>query len=372
MGALVNAPSGNGLRDARRRRGWSQSEAARELAALGEARGTPVAAAPSLKTLLSRWENGHALPEPQYRALLAELFGRTPAELGIDAGEAPSGAAGLRAEIAAAAAVDTEALALWCEQLSVARRLDDELGAAGASGLVRAQVEQLERTLAHILGREARRAVAAVLAEAARLAGAQALDRADHDIAWGRYVCARSAAAEAGLPGAAAAAVAGMAAVLVDIGEPTSAIALLDEWEPADAGVAHARWQAARGLASAAAGRSDAARAAFAAAERALGQVTIDVVWGGTPPVELADLHRWHGSALATLGDTAAAGPLRRALAAQPRSTRHRAALHADLAAALATSDPPAAAAHALTARELAARIGSARIAARLAGRPPP
>ena len=71
------------LRTARAARGWSQAEAARELAALARSRGLPVAAAASLKTLLSRWENGHSLPEQQYRTLLADLYGRQPTELGL-------------------------------------------------------------------------------------------------------------------------------------------------------------------------------------------------------------------------------------------------------------------------------------------------
>jgi hypothetical protein len=63
----------------------------------------------------------------------------------------------------------------------------------------------------------------------------------------------------------------------------------------------------------------------------------------------------------------AAARPLRRALAAPPRSARHRAAVHADLALALAAEQPGDSAAHARAARELAERIGSARTEARLA-----
>ncbi|MCW2720128.1 helix-turn-helix transcriptional regulator, partial [Pseudonocardia sp.] len=148
------------LRAARMRQGWSQSDTAREIVALARRRGEPVAAAASLKTLLSRWENGHVVPEPQYRALLAELLGCTPAELGIDPDArdvaAVTGTARLRAALAEAGAVDGTGLDLWLEQLATASRLDDELGAAGAGGLVRAQVEQLDRTLVHTLAAERR------------------------------------------------------------------------------------------------------------------------------------------------------------------------------------------------------------------------
>ncbi|HSU09017.1 MAG TPA: helix-turn-helix transcriptional regulator, partial [Pseudonocardia sp.] len=62
------------LRAARAARGWSQSEAARALAELASTRGVAVASAASLKTQLSRWENGHATPETPYRNLLGELY----------------------------------------------------------------------------------------------------------------------------------------------------------------------------------------------------------------------------------------------------------------------------------------------------------
>ena len=358
------------LRAARAARGWSQADAAGELAALGRATGTPVAAAASLKTLLSRWENGHALPEPHYRSLLAELYGRTPDHLGIaltPAAEATTTAPDrLRSAIAAAAAVDHTGLELWWEQLAVAGRLDDELGAAGAGELVRALVEQLEETLIHTLTPGRRAEVAAVLAGAATLAGAQELDRARPDEAWRRYDRARTAAREAGVPEADA--VAGQAAVLVDVGEPGTAVELLDLAGPATCDPAQVRLDAARAVASAAAGDAPAAHEAITAAARRLQRSPVDIVaLRGGPVLELADLHRWHGRTLVALGDAEAVGPLERALASTPRSARHRAAVHADLALALAAHRPQDAAEHARRARELALRIGSEQIGARLA-----
>ncbi|MHA6627641.1 helix-turn-helix domain-containing protein [Pseudonocardia sichuanensis] len=354
-----------GLQAARTARGWSQSEAARELVALARAHGAPVAAAASLKTLLSRWENGRAVPEPQYRDLLSELYGRTPAELGITVASADPTAeaapARLRAALAAAAAVDTAALGLWREQLAIAVRLDDELGAAGAAALVAALVERLDETHRHVLGDPERAAVAAVLAPAAALAGAQELDRGHHDRAWQRYDRARTAAAGAGQADGIAAAVAGQADVLVDIGEPAAAVALLEAVEPSLDGVARARVAGARAAALAAMGDAPGTRRALdvATAQR-VRRAPTDTV---EPPfaVELADVERWHGHALAVLGDAAAVAPLQHALAAPPRSVRHRAALHADLALALAARQPEDAALHARQARTLAERIGSVR-----------
>ena len=75
----------SGLRAAREARGWSQSEAARELASLARSRDTPVASAASLKTLLSRWENGHSAPESQYRRYWRTLCAaRSPSSASAD------------------------------------------------------------------------------------------------------------------------------------------------------------------------------------------------------------------------------------------------------------------------------------------------
>lgn len=52
----------------------------RELAEAGQ---VDVASAASLKTQLSRWENG-TVPDEPYRTLLAELYERELGELGID------------------------------------------------------------------------------------------------------------------------------------------------------------------------------------------------------------------------------------------------------------------------------------------------
>lgn len=51
-----------------------------------------VASAKSLKTQLSRWENGHVTPE-YYQALLCELLKATPGELGFGIQDLPSGSA---------------------------------------------------------------------------------------------------------------------------------------------------------------------------------------------------------------------------------------------------------------------------------------
>jgi tetratricopeptide (TPR) repeat protein/DNA-binding XRE family transcriptional regulator len=57
------------LRDARLSRGWSQQELADQV-------GTTF-------VNISRWENGETFPSPYFRQRLCEVFGKTPAELGL-------------------------------------------------------------------------------------------------------------------------------------------------------------------------------------------------------------------------------------------------------------------------------------------------
>jgi len=328
-----------------------------------------VAAAPSLKTLLSRWENGHSVPEPQYRDLLAELYGRSAGELGLILETPPESAAerSLAAALAAASAGGDRVRQLWQQQLVLARELDDTTGAAGSGALVTALVERLADTLLHTVPAAARSELAAVLSSAAALAGDQALDLVRPDRAWRHYDQARQAAREAELPEAAAVATVGLAMTLIEVGEPGWAVQLLSQ-SPAPPAHVQARLQLAMALARAAAGEPEPSRAAVAAAARALWATPVDIVdRRDAAPVELSDLHRWQGRVLVELADPGAIAPLEQALAAGSRSARQRAAVHADLALALRGEQPQRATEHARSARELAAGIGSERIPARLA-----
>ncbi len=372
-GRVTDAAAPNTLRAARAVRGWSLTTEAQQIVDLGRSRGLAVATVTSLRSQISRWENGHAMPDPLYRELLSDLLGRSPAELGIGGiAPTPGGdpAGRLRAAVAAAAAVDDHALDLWREQLASARRLDDELGATGSGSLVRAQVEQLEETLVHTVDRRARARVAGVLSAAAELAGAQSLDGGEPDEAWRRYERALSAAVEAEEPAAEAVAVAGLAAVLVEVGDAAGAVALLDARTPQAPDPALARVAAARSAAQAVRGDAAAARDALAEVARMAEQPAdagghrMDLAYPSGPPIELADLGRWRGHVLTRLQDAHAVDVLRGALDAGPRAVRDRAALHADLAAALAPVDEPASVEEARTARALAERIGSVRISA--------
>ena len=156
-------------------------------------------------------------------------------------------------------------------------------------------------------------------------------------------------------------AVAGQAAVLVDVGEPAAAVQLLEQARRRPDGPAQARLRRGAGHGRGGRRRAAGSRQAIAAAERAAAPRRPDLI----DRVRPAGRWSWPtctagtGRVLVTLGDPGRAEPLRRALAAGPRSARHRAAVHADLALALHAERRQEAAAHARTARQLATGIGS-------------
>lgn len=78
------------LKAARLAQGWSQARMAHELEWLAQRKKISIASTASLKTQISRWENGHVTPD-FYQPLLCELFGTTSAKLGFTGQELPSG-----------------------------------------------------------------------------------------------------------------------------------------------------------------------------------------------------------------------------------------------------------------------------------------
>jgi transcriptional regulator with XRE-family HTH domain len=174
----VAATRPTSLRAARDAQGWSQAVAARALAGLARERGVLVASAASLKTLLSRWENGHATPEAPYRTLLEELYAASGVDLTPPApAPHPAGpVARLRARLAAAAAVDADVVALWHAQLDGAATGRPARRCRSSRGAVRVLVEQLESVLPHLPDPDRHRPVATLLARACLLAGTRALD----------------------------------------------------------------------------------------------------------------------------------------------------------------------------------------------------
>jgi tetratricopeptide (TPR) repeat protein len=362
-------------------RGWSQSRAAEELAALATVRGVAVAAPLSLKTQLSRWENQHALPEEHYRDLLRELYERSEAELGlVNQAEATSNAGSdletLRAELAAAATLDEPAIELIRTQLRATRALDDRLGAAAVTGSAYAQLSYLERALAYCTDSHLRHQLGRLVVDAATLAGRLALDGAEHSMAWRHLETAKAGAREAESPALLGYAMAEQAAVLTDIGEVSPAVDLVDQaitTASTEAPAPLRAWfEAARGAALAAAGAASPAHSAYRSAERELSsgvaRSDISFVELPLPRFDLPALHRHRGHGRRLLHeDESAIEDLRQALDDGGGSSREVAGIHVDLVHAhRSIGQLTEAAEHARSARAIATRIGSARLVAEL------
>ncbi|MEV6924023.1 helix-turn-helix transcriptional regulator [Dactylosporangium sp. NPDC051485] len=71
------------IRAARKRKGWSQYRLNLRLRELGEAYGFGSATYDSIKVEISRWENGHRIPDQRSRRLLALALGVRAEDLGL-------------------------------------------------------------------------------------------------------------------------------------------------------------------------------------------------------------------------------------------------------------------------------------------------
>jgi hypothetical protein len=71
------------LRHARRRRGWSQPRLAAEMHRVARACQRVLPGAESLKTMISRWENGHRVPDTYNREVLCVALGIPVSALGL-------------------------------------------------------------------------------------------------------------------------------------------------------------------------------------------------------------------------------------------------------------------------------------------------
>jgi tetratricopeptide (TPR) repeat protein len=359
------------LQGVRRHLGYTAAQVIDLLTRRADVLHLPVANKASLKTKLSRWENGKEQPNELYQRLFREIYGRTNAELGFpDQPEEDPEAAELRSRLAVARTFDRETIEIFRRQVDHTRRVDRRFGALTQLDQLRVQIDQVQQLLTYHAGPQ-RPALARVLVEASTLAGWQALDRAALGQAWMHYERAKAAAREAESAALLAHATAEQAFVLIDLDETSAAMDQL----------AHARsiaectatpllraWlTAAHGETLAAAGHADDARRAFDTASALLPADPIDPA---LPFLFLGDYHldRWRGNALARLGAPDAIDQLTDALARLPADfVRARTGLLVDLAYAhAARGDREATLTHAQQARRLAAAIKSDRHQRRL------
>lgn len=358
------------LQAARLERGWKQSHVLAELKRLGQRHGIPIAEGPSLKTMLSRWENGHGGIGEDYRRLFREIYGRDDAELGFTGdqrgGPLDDPADELRQRLATATSVDPGLVRLLVLQTDHMRVMDRQLGAPTLLEQIRGHVAHLEELLSHAVLSTERQPLASVLSDAAALAGWQAIDLAALGQAWHYHETAKAAAREAASPALLAHAAAQQAYILAELDQPLLAVALARETRGVCAGVVPellTAWLwAVEGEVAAVAGEGSASFRAFEAAEKAL---PADPADPELPYIVLdaGHLARWRGSALSRLGDAEATDHLYVALGTlDPSFTRARAGLHTDLAYAhAARGDRDQSLVHLAEARALAQRIGSMR-----------
>jgi hypothetical protein len=359
------------LQTVRRHLGYTAAQVIDLLTRRAHALNLPIATRVSLKTKLSRWENGKEQPSEIYRRLFREIYGRTNAELGFpEEPEEDPEAAELRSRLAMARTVDPEAVDVFRHQVDQARFVDRRFGALTQLDQLCSQIHQVQQLLTYRDGPQ-RPALAEVLVEASTLAGWQALDRAALGQAWTHYERAKAAAREANSPALLAHATAEQAFVLIDLDETTAAIDQLAYARSIANGTAtpllRAWLAAAHGETLAAAGHADDARRAF---DIASGLLPTDPVDPALPFLFLGDSHldRWRGNALARVGAPDAIDQLTAALARLPGDfVRARTGLLVDLAYAhAATGDRDAALSYARQSRRLASQIKSDRQQRRL------
>ena len=130
------------LKAARAARGWSQLRLLVELEKAGEARRLPMPERSSLKTQISRWENGHVTPHEPYVTLLAEIYQTVPADLGLDT-------AAPEARLAEVPTLSIESLDVMDELLASYIRADNTAGPSQLRAAVVAHLLGLEAQLPH-------------------------------------------------------------------------------------------------------------------------------------------------------------------------------------------------------------------------------
>jgi tetratricopeptide (TPR) repeat protein len=361
------------LQAVRRHLGYKADDVIKMLLRRADTLAIPVMSATSLKTKLSRWENGREAVSQPYRRLFRDVYGRTNDELGFPEEESNDEADELISRLAQARSLDAETVEIFRRQIDQARHVDRRFGGVALLDQLRSNIGQMQGLLGFSTMHGQRRALAGVLTEAAALAGWEALDRNAIRQAWEHHEIAKAAAREAGSPLLLAHSTAQQAFILIDLGEVHAAVGqlaearvLADRTAPP---VLRAWMAAAHGEGLAAAGERDDALRAFDSADAHLPTDPVDpalpfLFLGG------AHLDRWRGNALSKLGEPDAIQRLTDALPRLPSDfIRAKTGMLVDLAFALAAAgDRDTSLEHARQARRLAAQIKSDRQLRRLNG----
>ncbi|MQA96004.1 MAG: amino acid ABC transporter substrate-binding protein [Streptosporangiales bacterium] len=357
------------LRQARADLGWKVSQLIAALRRCAARTNVALGSDKSLKTTVSRHENGHIHPSDEWRYLYRLVYGRTDEELGFadpsDRYDEPTPIDDLRQRLATSSRVDMPLVREMEKQVHQIRLLDRRLGAPSLLEQTRAVMATLDELMSHSVRPSIRSALAAVLADAATLAAWQALDVGALGQAWHHYETAKVAAREAESRVLLAHAMGEQVYALHDLGRLTDAVTLVEGavttvkrngppllncWLRAVEGEVHAKL-----------GDDECHRAL----ERSVELLPADPDDPRLPFISLNEAHlaRWRGHCLAHLGQPEAVDYLRRAVDGMDSSfVRAAAGLRCDLAQALfSCGEVDEARVHLRTARSLANQVGSVR-----------
>ncbi|MEV4649012.1 hypothetical protein [Saccharopolyspora sp. NPDC049357] len=166
------------IAELRRRLGWSQERLLAELEHHARRLGRAVPARNSLLTKLSRWENGHNVPDDVARELLCAALGCSEDDLGVGESSAPVGGLEPPASTTSSAAITPDTLQIYTTLLGQYAQLDAIAGPRAAIGPVREQLSTLEGLL-HQASAPMRPALAELAARYAELGGWLAQDTGD-------------------------------------------------------------------------------------------------------------------------------------------------------------------------------------------------
>jgi len=316
--------------------------------------------------VFTRIADGLSMPDHARAALgIATRQRSRPRRAVAPADDTTGEAAELLRQISSARYVDASVIQVLQGETEAIRLLDRRLGVPAVAAKLEAHIGQVRDSLRHSLSPTRREHLAQVLADAAALAGWQAIDMGRLSAAWSYFELATAAAREARNDALLAFAAGEQAYVLLDLGQPGHAL------EKVQAVHGYARdtipaqlrcWlYAAEAEMAAAARQQDTCRTALDLAAREISRPPDDAL----PYLALDTTHlaRWRGNCLVQFGDTATIGDLTTALAGMDGTfTRAEAGLRCDLAAALhAAGERHEARQHLRRATELAQLTGSAR-----------
>lgn len=311
------------------------------------------------------------MPDEFYRQLLREVFGLDDKELGFEqkAEESePSSVDDLKVRLLSALDSDETLIGALRSQTNAIRVQDRQFGAATLLEVVRAHVSGIDAHLGHAVFEVNRRALAEQLADAAALAGWQAMDVGAMDQAWRFFELASSAAMRANDSSMFAFARLEQAHIVHELAGASVASRLAESiWTETRRRVSEPVrcWMAAAVAELQAVDAPTSSRRMLAKAES-----LIDAVDAAPAYVVLdrAHLARWRGHTLVLMRDGAAERVLVEAEAEMhPSFIRAAASLNLDLATALMQrGDNDVASERSRRATELARRVGSRRILARL------